>query len=263
MQVPGWQSRSTTLSRLFFCFSLFCTGQALLAQTYVVDGNLDNSTAKLSTCVMPSCNPGGNSKGPTAVSSQIVTSTPCGNPSDGKALQLSVSGPDYVNALWSYKMGAMDNATHFRLDFNACFDSSVDSDQAFEADIALFVAGSPGTNYMFGGQCNFAAGVYDVWDQSTTHWIATRITCSPTTLAPNQWHRFQREVHFDSSKVLWYDYLCIDDQCWGNSSLGTYGSSSLPTGWSSTRIWQFQLDLGASGGTTTVWLDNVTGKSWQ
>jgi len=232
-------------------------------QTYVIDSNLDNSVSNLSTCVKPSCDPGGNASGPTAVSSTIVNTTPCGTPSDGKALELSVTGPDYVNALWSYKLGAMNNASHFRLDFEACFDSSVATDQAFEADIALFVSGSPGTNYMFGGQCNLPAGIYDVWDQSTPRWIATTIPCNPTTLASYQWHRFQREVHYDSSKALWFDYLCINNVCYGNSLMGKYAAGNLPAGWGSTRIWQFQLDLGAAGGTTTVWLNNVNGQAWQ
>jgi hypothetical protein len=127
------------------------------SQALVVDSNLDNSTNNLSTCVKPFCNPSGNPAGPTAVSSQVVTTTPCGAPSDGKALQLRVSGPDYVNALWSYKMPAVDEATRFRLDFDACFDSSIVGSQAFEADIALFVSGNPGWNYMFGGQCDLEA----------------------------------------------------------------------------------------------------------
>jgi hypothetical protein len=232
-------------------------------QTFAVDANLDNSTKNLSTCVEPSCNPGGNPSGPTAYSSTVVATTPCGNPADGSALELSVTGPAYVNALWTYKMGAMNNATHFRLDFDACFDDSIATDQAFEADIALFVSGSPGWNYMFGGQCNLAAGVYDVWNQANPAWIPTAIPCSATTLSANQWHHFQREVHYDSSNALWFDYLCINGQCWGNTSLGKYSAGALPNGWGSTRIWQFQLDLGAAGGKTTMWLNNVTGSAWQ
>jgi hypothetical protein len=241
--------------------ALTCVGQ-----TFTIDADLNQSTAKLFTCVKPACDPGGNPAGPTSVSSQIVQTSPCPYPTwerkELQLLQLSVSGPSYVNALWSYKMGAMDNATHFSLTFDACFDESVNTAQAFEVDVALF-SHPTNTNYMFGGQCDLKAGVFDVWDQASRHWIPTDIVCTPTTLVANVWHHFERDVHYDSSKALWFDYLCIDSFCYGQNKMGKYSAGALPGNWNSTRIWQFQLDLGSDGGTATVWLNNITGKAWQ
>jgi len=258
MTTCSWQSSATVL--LVLWISLVPSARA---QTYVRDANLDNSLQHLSTCVEPTCNPGGNPIGPTAVSSQIVGTTPCGAASDGAALELSVSGPGYVNALWSYKIGAMNNATHFQLDFDVCFDSSIAGDQAFESDIALFVSGSPGTNYMFGGQCNLPKGIYQVWTQDSPKWVDTGIPCTSSNLRANTWIHFQREVHFESTQQLWFDNLCIGQRCYGQSLMPTGNAGPLPDGWESTRIWQFQLDLGAAGGTTTAWLNNVVGKAWQ
>lgn len=231
----------------------------LVAQTYTVDANLDNSTNNLSTCVLPSCDPGGSGP-PTAVWNKIVSTTPCGNPSDSKAMEFYVAGNPYVNALWVYKTGPIPLATHFQMSWRVCFDQNISTAQAFEADIANFVSGNPGVNYMFGGQCELIKHIYQVWDQLNPRWIDTGIPCS---LTGNKWHTFTRQVHTDANKALWFDSLTIDGKTYPETAMGKYSAGPLPGGWNSTRIWQVQLDIGPSGTPLTMWVDKLTGIAWQ
>lgn len=232
------------------------------AQTYSTDANLDDSTRYLSTCVLPTCDPGGSGP-PTAVSSTVVSTTPCGTPTNGLATEYYVAGNPYVNALWVYKTGAMIGATHFKMSFRVCFDKSIATAQAFEADAANFVAGTPGTNYMFGGQCDFSIGLYDVWDQANPRWIPTKVPCLAASFADGRWHRFERELHTDVGKALWFDSLTIDGKAYPETVLGRYQAGPLPTGWGSTKVWQVQLDIGPSGQALTMWVDQLTGVAWQ
>src|ERR1700719_3712862 len=64
-------------------------------------------------CVLPSCNPGGSGI-PTSTAHTINHSTPS---KDGDAMVLSITGPQYSNALWTYRAGADDSATHLSLTF--------------------------------------------------------------------------------------------------------------------------------------------------
>lgn len=237
-------------------------GVSAFAQTYSVDADLDNSTTNLSTCVKPTCNPGGSGV-PSSYGNAIVSSTPCGAPPDGSAMEFFVNGNAYTNALWVYKTGAMTNATHFKISFSVCFDPSIETAQAFEADLANFVSGNPGTNYMFGGQCDFGDGFYDVWDQLHPSWIQTTIPCAAASFADSNWHTFEREVHTDAAKQLWYDSLTIDGISYGESTLGKHDAGNLPVGWSSTRVWQVQLDIGPSGTGLIMYVDKFTGIAWQ
>lgn len=244
--------------------TLTLTSILAYGQTYIVDANLQNSLTNWSTCVEPACDPGGNTKQPTAVWNKIVSTAPCTPRTAGPFMEFYVAGPEYVNALWSNKPGPMTAATHFKMSFQVCFDQNIATAQAFEADIANFVSGDPGTNYMFGGQCDFSKGVYDLWDQATGSWEPdSNVPCTAETLKAGVWHYFEREVHTDSSDALWFDSLTIDGNTYTNDQLGKYAAGRLNEGWRSTRIWQLQLDIGETGSPLTMWIDSLTGTAWQ
>ena len=64
-------------------------------------------------------------------------------------------------------MGADDSATNFLWDFYVQLDSaSVNAAQALEYDAFQFVGGY---NYMIGTECNYAAGVWDTWNEASGH----------------------------------------------------------------------------------------------
>ena len=50
-------------------------------------------------CILPSCNPGGSGT-PTATSHTIGHATPS---EDGHSMEVSITGPQHSNALWTYK----------------------------------------------------------------------------------------------------------------------------------------------------------------
>jgi hypothetical protein len=256
----GYSRLGLAVSPLF----LILTSMLAYGQTYVSDVNLQKSLTNWSTCVEPACDPGGNQQGPSDVWNKVVNSAPCSPRLRGPFMEYYVAGPPYVNALWSNKPGPMTTATHFKMSFKVCFDQNISTAQAFEADIANFVSGDPGTNYMFGGQCDFSKGVYDLWDQASDHWEPdSNVPCSATTLKAGAWHYFERIVHTDSNGALWFDSLTIDGNTYNYGQLGRYAAGPLNDGWHSTRIWQVQLDIGPSGAPLTMWLDQLTGIAWQ
>ena len=74
---------------------------------------------------------------------------------DGNSLEVYNSGV-WANALWWKKVGAQDSASNFLWDFYAQVDdASLTAAQALEYDSFQFIGGY---NYMFGSQCNLAAG---------------------------------------------------------------------------------------------------------
>jgi hypothetical protein len=162
--------------------------------------------------------------------------------------------------LFYNKLGANDSVTHFTWDFYFWVDTASTKLAALEFDIFQFIVP---TEYMFGSQCTYATGYWDVWNASTHHWISTSLRCPVFTT--NTWHHIVWQVHrTKGNKLMRYDSVTIDGV---QHTLNiAEPSGALPSGWSDMMGVQWQLDgpgdLNKLPVTTHEWIDTVKLTVW-
>jgi hypothetical protein len=196
-------------------------------------------------CVLPTCNPGGSGT-PTRTSQTIGHVSPS---KDGNSMEVSITGPQYSNALWTYIAGADDNATSFSTSLWVYPTAKASVAGSFEFDQFDF-SKSTGIEFMWGSQCNQVNHLWQIFDQLNGHWINTTVRCS---LAVNKWHQVRWDVHRVSGDTdrcsgrpcMYYDTLTLDGVVHPVNAV--YPAGPLPNGWSSAVGFQVQIDIGATG----------------
>jgi hypothetical protein len=213
-------------------------------------------------CILPSCNPGGSGI-PTATSQTINHPKPS---KDGEAMKVSITGPQYSNALWTYIAGSDDAATSASMSVKLYPTNKASVAGSFEYDLFQF-SKSMGIEFMWGSQCNQANRLWQVFDQLHGHWMNTNVTCS---LTPNIWHSVQWNVHRVSGDTnrcsgkpcMYYDTLTVDGVV--HPVNAKYPAGPLPGGWSSAVGFQVQIDIGTTGQPVTIdqYLDLANFSAW-
>ena len=173
---------------------------------------------------------------------------------DGASTEFFNSGV-WANALWWQKLGANDGVHNFLWDFYINLDdASHNGAQSLEFDTFQFVHGY---NYMIGSQCDYAAGVWDTWDEASGHWIHTSISCP--RFSTNTWHHIQWYVTTNTNAHTYtYVTLVVD----GNAHAVNVTRNAKNLGWSDNLGVQWQLDVNASGEGYHEWVDKVTLTVW-
>jgi len=170
---------------------------------------------------------------------------------DGSSAQFYVSANQpYSDVLFWEKLGAQDWATQFTWDFWAYVDGSSLGAQALEYDLFQFVGG---VEYMFGTQCAYATGFWDVWNQGAGSWVQTAVVCQP--FAPNVWHHIVWQLHRTSDALMQYDALTLDGIQYTINMAEPSGP--LPAGWTDNLGVQWQLDTAGVPLSFSEWIDNV------
>jgi hypothetical protein len=173
---------------------------------------------------------------------------------DGASIEFYNSGA-WSNALWWKKVGANDWASNFLWDFYFQVDqASLTGAQALEFDVFQFIGGY---NYMIGSQCNYAAGLWDVWDAYDGHWIHTAISCPK--FSSGVWHHIQWYVQ-RAPNTLKYHYvtLVVDGRAFTVNA--TYSANYK--GWGDNLGAQYQLDVDGTGVGYHEWVDKSTLTIW-
>jgi hypothetical protein len=245
---------------LFPVLALLCASALSFATTTYsnIDDktNADNGTTGWGSCT--TCAGGANNAG--VYWTAPFQTTPS---RDGASREFYISGPQYSNALWWYKVGPNDAASNFAFDFWVQVDSNAASlAQTLEFDTFQFTGGR---RYMFGTQCNYADGHWDVWS-GAGHWVMTGIAC-PKLVAGN-WYHITWQFHRNkSTNQVVYDYLSVTQYGSSNNLVAqhTYivGLSEPSTTTSADNLGvQFQLDLNGKGGAYSMWVDQVSLTAW-
>jgi hypothetical protein len=228
---------------LFLAVCSVATAQ-LQAQKKMVFSNIDDNSTGWGSCT--SCAGGTNN-------ADIYWMAPFQTtPShDGNSTQFYVSASQpYSDVLFWEKLGPQDWATQFTWDFWVYLDNASLSAQALEYDVFQFVSG---VEFMFGSQCVYASGYWDVWNQGAGTWVKTQLPCQK--FVPNTWHHVVWQVHRTSDKRMHYDVLTLDGvQHTLNIS---EPSGALPLGWTDNLGVQWQIDTAGAPLTTNEWIDNV------
>jgi hypothetical protein len=173
---------------------------------------------------------------------------------DGASMELYNSGA-WANALWWKKLGANDWASHFLWDFYVWVDNaSLTGAQALEFDVFQFLGGY---NYMIGSQCDYAAGLWDIWDEYHGRWIHAGIPC--LKFSPGTWHHIKWYVErVPNTHTYHYDTLIVDRA--GFPVNTTYSAAYI--GWSDNFGAQYQLDVNGTGVGYHEWVDKSKLTIW-
>jgi hypothetical protein len=199
---------------------------------------------------------GGDSTGSIA-SSPFQTSPSV----DGSSRDFYITGAPDTNGLWWYKVGPNDAVSNFEFAFWVYFDSATSFAQALEFDAFQF---NKGVEYMFGTQCDYASGTWDVWNAGAGQWVHTSTGCAE--FQPNTWYHLDWKFHRTSpNNYEHYDSLTVE-QLGKNGRVSTtthnfnltYPSGAMPSGWTDDMGVQFQMDIGGTGATMEEWVDEVT-----
>jgi hypothetical protein len=224
------------------------TGLPKPPSTAKVFSNIEQMTTGWGTCHTAAC-AGGTGEG--TYWQAFNQTTPA---LDGRSMELFQDGR-WSNALWFHKMGAVNSATNFLWDFYVQLDgASVNAAQALEYDAFQFVGGY---NYMIGTECNYAAGVWDTWNEATGHWLHTTLPCKKFT--PGTWHHIQWYMTTNHSNHTYtYKTLVVDGVVYNLNQ--TQPAKYLA--WGDNLGAQWQLDVNASGTAYHEWVDRANLTIW-
>lgn len=230
------------VSLALIAFACVAQGQTQ-AKAY---SNIDDLNSGWGSCGDPGC-AGGQHSADAFWMAQFQT-TPS---KDGSSTQLYVSASQpYSNVLFWNKLGPQDWATSFTWDFWVYLDNASVNAENLEYDLFQY---TNGREYMFGSQCSYVGGYWDVWNEATNHWIPTALPCQKFT--PNVWHHIVWQVHRTPDTVMHFDSLTLD----GVKHVMNYSEPSgpLPSGWTDNLGTQWQLDTPSGPLTFSEWIDNV------
>jgi len=216
--------------------------------TATVFSNIEQTTTGWASCNTPACAGGSGAGSYWQAFSQTSPAL------DGQSMELFQDGV-WSNALWYHKVGANDAATNFLWDFYVQLDSaSINAAQAVEYDAFQFVGGY---NYMIGSECNYAAGVWDTWNESTGHWLHTTVPCNK--FSAEAWHHIQWYMtNNHTAHTYTYNTLVVDGVAYSINQ--TQPAKYL--GWADDVGVQWQMDVNASGTGYHEWVDQAKLTIW-
>jgi hypothetical protein len=217
-------------------------GTPAVAQTVKSRIEQMSGWASCTTCA------GVNASGPSA---SIYSYSGVSSPSlDGNSRIFHIaSSSSYADALWWKQLGATSaNNLVYDLYF---YLKTPQYSQALEFDNNQ---ANGSKRWVFGTQCNIAAGHWDVWGNAAGKWISTGVHCyTPTAY---KWHhltwRFKRNGGYVTYISFTYD------------GVTHYVNRSYPARSSSVKELNvaFQMDMRSNHVAYSTWLDKVSLKYW-
>jgi len=237
--------KNTTKKMTILAVALFAFAAVLPSSAQTVKSQIQRMSG-WENCVACA---GANASGPGA---SIYTAAGVSSPSmSGNSRVFSIaSGNPYADALWWKQLGAANGAYNLQYDVYFYLTAPQNS-QALEFD-SNQANGS--RRWIFGTQCNIAAGQWDVWGNANGNWIHTGIHCSMPTAY--KWHHLTWEFKRNGSYV---DYIALTID--GVKHYVNRNYMSKASGVNELNV-AIQLDLKGNHAAYKEWVDNVSLKYW-
>lgn len=156
----------------------------------------------------------------------------------------------YADALWWKQLGAANGAYNLVYDLYFYIKTPQYS-QALEFDNNQ---ANGSKRWIFGTQCNIAAGYWDVWGNASGNWISTGVHCyAPTAY---KWHHLIWEFKRNGGYVTYIAFTY--------DGVKHYINRSYPARSSSVNELNvaFQMDMRSNHVAYSTWLDKITEKYW-
>ncbi len=170
---------------------------------------------------------------------------------DGRSMAFYLGGTPWADALWWKQLGPMASATHFVYDLYF-YVAKPTLSQALEFDVNQSVNGR---KYIFGTQCAYGDGQWEVWDTAHAYWVKTGIGCVPPVAYT--WNHLVLEFQRLSNTQTSFVAVTLNGvKRYINRQFWTKAVSAQELNVA------FQMDLKGSGAGYTVWLDRVNLNAW-
>ena len=191
---------------------------------------------------------GANAAGPGASIYTATTSSPSMS-GVSRVFSIASSNP-YADALWWKQLGAANGAYNLKYDVSFYLTAPQNA-QALEFD-SNQANGS--RRWIFGTQCNIAAGQWDVWGNANGNWIHTGIHCSMPTAY--KWHHLTWEFKRTATTVTFVGFTY--------DGVTHYVNRTYPGRPSSVHELNvaFQMDADSQMHAYSTWVDKVTLTYW-
>ena len=228
----------------------------------------DGTGYKSGSCTSTDC-AGGSGGTLLTVTTQLTPPSPPPAGLSPTATKITVAGGNtgFPNALeWVKETAstATETSVSSQADWYAYLDMATGNPNTLEFDTLW----GNGTNFaMFGSQCNYTSGVWQVDAQDGKGWQAIIDGQSPTqsaipcNLSKNAWHHITWQVHHDiGAGKIYYDYLTIDGTTY------IVGYQSKVHGFTG-KTWdtigsQVQQDMNGSHQAFNEWIDGMSLTYW-
>ena len=190
--------------------------------------------------------------GGTGPTSAISTQAGIASPSmSGNARVFSIAGTKpYSDALWWKQLGAANSATNLVYDVYFYLTTPQDA-QALEFDNNQ---ANGHMRWIFGTECNIAAGVWDVYGNAQGKWLSTGIPCHMPSAF--KWHHLTWEFKRTSTQLT-YIAVTLDGVKHYVNRTYTGRASSV----NELNV-AFQMDQKSNHVAYKTWLDKVSLKFW-
>ncbi len=169
---------------------------------------------------------------------------------DGASMAFYLGGKAWADALWWKQLGANGSVSHFVYDLYFLLVSPWAS-QALEFDVNQSVGGR---KYIFGTQCNIAAGQWDVWNTAGNYWVHTGIGCGVPPAY--KWNHLTLEFARVNGGTQFVAVTLNGVKKYINR---WYASKAVNASELNTA---FQMDLKGTGTGYTTWLDKIKLTVW-
>lgn len=192
---------------------------------------------------------GNNASGPAASVTMAQHQTSPALSGNSTRYTIASSTP-YADGLWWKQLGAVNTATNLVYDLYFYIKTPQYS-QALEFDANQ---ANGNHRWVFGTQCNIAAGVWDIWANAAGKWTSTGIHCSAPTAFT--WHHLTWEFKRSGNYVTFVAFTYDGVKHYLNKTYPakTSGSQELNVA--------FQMDMRSNHVTYSTWLDKVSLKYW-
>lgn len=234
---------SCSTSLIVLVIALFAGSSIATAQTVKTAIQAMSGWQSCSTCA------GSGGSGPTA---RISTSAGIASPSmtgDSRVFHIAGTKP-YSDALWWKQLGAANGATHLVYDVYFYLKAPQNA-QSLEFDSNQ---ANGHMRWIFGTQCNIAAGVWDVYGNANGRWLSTGIPCHRPSAF--KWHHLTWEFQRTATKLTYVAFTLDGVKHFVNRTYTGRASSVHELNVA------FQMDQRANHIAFDTWLDKVSLKYW-
>jgi len=187
-----------------------------------------------------------------------------GNPSlDGKSMESYIRGSygAWADNLFVKKFGDQTWARHIEYSTNFLWNAPRTRQgngayvvQAIEFDARMLIGNF---KYLFGTQCNYGHGTWDIWSNTGRYWQHTAIPCQKW--GPNTWHKVTWYFTIDSNtKYLHYAALKVD----GTEYRVDKWVAAGPVPYNKEFLIQFEQDTDLNGDPWYLWTDKTQVALW-
>ena len=126
--------------------------------------------------------------------------------------------------------------------------------QAIEFDARMLIGNF---KYLFGTQCDYGHGTWDIWNNTSRYWYHTSVPCQKW--GPNSWHTVTWYFTIDNTnKYLHYVALSVDGKQYSvNKSMA---AGAVP--YNKQFLIQFEQDTDQAGDPWYLWADKIQVALW-